>query len=59
MNDQGAILMIWMVAAAIGAFMMLALYSLVEYLVKHVWFKRLGPTIYYLITGDAKALPSK
>lgn len=59
MNDQGAILMIWMVAAAIGAFMMLALYSLVEYLVKHAWFKRLGPAVYYLITGDATALPNR
>ncbi|MCG4286705.1 hypothetical protein K9863_03205 [Lactobacillaceae bacterium KNUT 0156] len=26
---------------------------------KYIWFKRLGPTIYYLITGDAKGLPSK
>ncbi|NFA02984.1 hypothetical protein [Weissella cibaria] len=36
---------------------LIAYYSFIG--LKRLWFKRLGPTIYYLITGDAKALPSK
>lgn len=35
----------------------IAYYSFIG--VKYVWLKRLGPAVYYLITGDAKALPSK
>ena len=26
---------------------------------KYVWLKRLGPAVYYLITGDAKSLPNR
>lgn len=35
----------------------IAYYSFIG--LKYVWLKRLGPAVYYLITGDAKALPSK
>lgn len=35
----------------------IAYYSFIG--LKRLWFRRLGPTVYYLITGDAKALPSK
>lgn len=42
---------------------LLALFGVIAYysflVLKYVWFKRLGPTVYYLITGDAKVLPSK
>ncbi len=45
--------------AAFGGFaLMIVAYNLVE-LIKFVWFKRIGPTIYYLITGDADALPRR
>lgn len=45
--------------AAFGGFaLMIVAYNLSE-LIKFVWFKRLGPTIYYLITGDADALPRR
>lgn len=35
----------------------IAYYSFIG--LKYVWLKRLGPTFYYLITGNAKGLPSK
>ena len=35
----------------------IAYYSFI--VLKYVWLKRLGPTFYYLITGNAKVLPSK
>lgn len=35
----------------------IAYYSFI--VLKYVWLKRLGPAIYYLITGDAKALPNR
>ncbi|KIU20081.1 hypothetical protein [Weissella cibaria] len=42
---------------------LLALFGVTAYysfiVLKYVWLKRLGPAIYYLITGDAKALPNK
>lgn len=45
--------------SAFGGFALLIFaYNLFE-LIKFVWFKRLGPTIYYLITGDADALPRR
>lgn len=44
----------------------MALFSLVGVIVyysfiglKYVWLKRLGPAVYYLITGDAKSLPHR
>ena len=44
----------------------MALFSLVGVIVyyssiglKYVWLKRLGPAVYYLITGDAKSLPNR
>lgn len=43
--------------ALIALFGVIAYYSLI--VLKYVWLKRLGPAVYYLITGDAKALPSK
>ena len=45
--------------AAFGGFaLMIIAINLLE-LLKWIWFKRLGPTIYYLITGDADALPRR
>lgn len=45
--------------SAFGGFALLIVaYNLFE-LIKFFWFKRLGPTIYYLITGDADALPRR
>ncbi len=45
--------------AAFGGFILLiSLINLFEF-VKWIWFKRLGPTIYYLITGDADSLPRR
>ena len=42
---------------------MLALFGVIAYysfiVLKYVWLKRLGPAIYYLITGDAKSLPNR
>ena len=35
----------------------IAYYSFIG--LKYVWFKRLGPAVYYLLTGDAKALPNR
>ncbi|MDY2519624.1 hypothetical protein [Weissella cibaria] len=35
----------------------IAYYSFIG--LKYVWLKRLGPAVYYLLTGDAKALPDR
>ena len=35
----------------------IAYYSFIG--LKYVWLKRLGPAVYYLITGDAKSLPNR
>ncbi|MGL4535045.1 MAG: hypothetical protein ACRCXR_11760 [Weissella cibaria] len=35
----------------------IAYYSFIG--LKYVWLKRLGPAVYYLITGDAKSLPHR
>ncbi|QYU58178.1 hypothetical protein K1728_01835 [Weissella confusa] len=45
--------------ASFGGFaMMIVAYNLLRF-AKWIWFKRLGPTIYYLLTGDAEALPRR
>lgn len=46
-----------MVMALLALFGVIAYYSFI--VLKYVWLKRLGPAIYYLITGDAKALPTR
>lgn len=42
---------------------LLALFGVIAYYsflgLKYVWLKRLGPAVYYLITGDAKSLPNR
>lgn len=43
--------------ALLALFGVTAYYSFI--VLKYVWLKRLGPAIYYLITGDAKALPNR
>ncbi|MDK9677302.1 hypothetical protein FO433_02370 [Weissella cibaria] len=58
MNDQGVVLLIWMVSAVVGTFMMLALYELGERFIQRVWLKSWGPRVYFagraLIKGDVK-----
>lgn len=62
MNDGSILVMIWMVAAAIGTFMMLALYELgerfIQRFIQRVWLKSWGPRVYLagraLIKGDVK-----
>lgn len=46
----------------IGVALMALIGTSVYYLfkgIKHIWLKRLGPTVYYLLTGDAQALPRR
>lgn len=58
MNDQGVVLLIWMVSSVVGTFMMLALYELGERFIQRVWLKSWGPRVYFagraLIKGDVK-----
>lgn len=58
MNDGSILVMIWMVAAAVGTFMMLALYELGERFIQRVWLKSWGPRVYFagraLIKGDVR-----
>jgi hypothetical protein len=49
------LMVLWMgLVTLIGVFVYYAFIG-----IKRIWLKRLGATVYYLITGDAKALPSK
>ncbi len=43
--------------ALLALFGVTAYYSFIG--LKYVWLKRLGPAVYYLITGDAKSLPNR
>lgn len=60
MNDGSILVMIWMVAAAIGTFMMLAVYELGERFIQRVWLKSWGPRIYFagrsLVKGDVRVV---
>ncbi len=47
------------VGAFVATLAMIGIGSIGEYFIQHIWFKRLGPAMYYLITGDAKPLPNK
>ncbi|MFP7467611.1 hypothetical protein SFC41_02665 [Weissella cibaria] len=49
------LMLMWLALSTLTG--VIAYYSFIG--LKRLWFRRLGPTVYYLITGDAKALPSK
>ncbi|MGG7601758.1 hypothetical protein [Weissella cibaria] len=60
MNDQGVVLLIWMISAVVGTFMMLSLYELGEHFIQRVWLKSWGPRIYFagrsLVKGDVRVV---